>query len=182
MNPNNFNSFSRTIRHFSNQLKMSRFKHISEELRLIVSDWEIKFKTFSEEAITIPLNVQNRSIKQIVGHMIDSVSNNTHRIVHLQYQESPFEFPNYAAFGNNDRWIEIQKYQDANWNDLIQHWKYAHLHFAYVIQHINPEKLQNEWISKHDKKITLEEMIEDFPRHFKLHIEEIVELLTMPLQ
>ena len=71
--------------------------------------------------------------------MIDSVSNNTHRIVHLQYQESPFDFPNYAACGNNEKWITIQNYQDANWEELIQHWKYAHLHFAYVIQNIKGE-------------------------------------------
>lgn len=182
MNANNFNSFTKKIIYFSNQLTMSRFKHISEELRLIVSDWEIKFNSLSEEIITVPRNKQNRTVKEIIGHMIDSVSNNTHRIVHLQYQESPFEFPNYATFGNNDKWVEIQKYQDANWHELIQLWKYTHLHFAYVIQHINPEKLENEWIFDNDKKITLEEMIEDFPRHFKLHISEIVELITMSFQ
>lgn len=161
---------------------MSRFKYIAEEIQLMVSDWEIKFKSISEEAITIPRNLQNRSIKQIVGHMIDSVSNNTHRIVHLQYQESPFDFPNYATYGNNDKWIAIQNYQNANWDELIQHWKYAHLHFAYVIQYIDPEKLDCEWVADKNIKITLREMIEDFPLHFKLHIKEIVELITIPLQ
>lgn len=161
---------------------MGRFKQISEELRSSVSGWETKFKTLSESTISIPRNIQNRSVKQIIGHMIDSVSNNTHRIIHLQYQDSPFEFPNYATYGNNDKWIEIQQYQNANWEELLQHWKYAHLHFAYVIQHINPEKLQNEWVADDNKRITLEEMIEDFPRHFKLHIDEIVELITIAFQ
>ncbi len=156
---------------------MGHFKAISEEIRDLVSEWESNLNSLSEKIITIPRNQQNRSVKEIVGHMVDSVSNNTHRIVHLQYQESPFEFPNYATFGNNDRWIAIQKYQEANWHELVQLWKYAHLHFAYVIQHINPEKLQNEWISEQNKKVTLEEMIEDFPRHFNLHINEIVELI-----
>lgn len=157
---------------------MKRYKYIAEEIRLMVSDWEIKFKSISDEVVTIPRNTQKRSVKQIVGHMIDSVSNNTHRIVHLQYQESPFEFPNYASYGNNDKWIEIQKYQEADWEELIQLWKYAHLHFAFVVQYINPEKLQNEWYAEENVKITLEEMIEDFPRHFKLHIDEIVELIA----
>ena len=161
---------------------MKRFKYIAEDIRLMVSDWELKFKALTEEIYTSPRNSQSRSVKQIVGHMIDSVSNNTHRVIHLQYQDSPFEFPDYAAFGNNDKWIAIQNYQNANWEELIQHWKYAHLHYAFVIQYIDPEKLQNEWISGTGKKITLEAMVEDFPRHFKLHIQEIVELIISSLQ
>lgn len=161
---------------------MTKFKYIAEEIRLMVSDWEIKFKSLTKDSRTIPRNEQNRTIKQIVGHMIDSVSNNTHRIVHLQYQESPFDFPNYATCGNNEKWITIQNYQDANWEELIQHWKYAHLHFAYVIQNINPEKLENKWITEEGAAMTLQDMVEDFPRHFKLHLDEIVELIISPLQ
>lgn len=161
---------------------MVNLKFIAEEIRLGVADWEIKFSTMSNEVVSLPRNSQNRSIKQLVGHMIDSVSNNTHRLVYLQYQESPFEFPNYAASGNNDKWIAIQNYQNANWEELIQHWKYAHLHFAFVIRSINQEKLNNEWISDDNLRITLREMIEDFPRHFKLHLKQIIELLSTSLQ
>jgi len=53
---------------------------------------------------------QYRNIKQILGHKIDSASNNTHRIVYLQYRESPCDYPNYATKGNNDKWIAIQDY------------------------------------------------------------------------
>lgn len=161
---------------------MKKFKYISEEIRLMVSDWEIKLKSISDESLAIPRNSQNRSVKEIIGHMIDSVTNNTHRMVHMQYQDSPFEFPDYAANGNNEKWISIQKYQDADWPELLQLWKYAHLHFAYIVQHIDPEKLNNEWISDKGNRITLEEMIEDFPRHFKLHIQEIIELVVTTLQ
>jgi hypothetical protein len=161
---------------------MKRFKYIAEDIRLMVSDWDIKFKSISDELYSVPRNSQNRSIKQIIGHMIDSVSNNTHRIIHLQYQDSPFEFPDYAAYGNNDKWIAIQNYQNANWEELVQHWKYAHLHYAFVIMYIDPEKLENEWISGTGKIITLEEMVEDFPRHFKLHIGEIIELIASSSQ
>lgn len=161
---------------------MVNLKFITEEIRLVVADWTIKFSTMPEEYISIPKNHQNRSIKELVGHMIDSVSNNTHRLVYLQYQDSPFEFPDYAASGNNDKWIAIQNYQNANWEELIQHWKYAHLHFAFIIRSINPEKLDSEWISDKKVKITLREMIEDFPRHFKLHLDQIIELLSSSLQ
>ena len=109
--------------------------------------------------------------------MVDSASNNTHRIVHLQYQPSPLIFPCYATHGNNDRWIAIQNYQDEDWNDLVQLWKYSNVHICHVIGNINPEKLNNVWISGHNEEISLEAMVVDFPRHFKLHLNEIDELI-----
>jgi hypothetical protein len=131
-----------------------------------------------EEVIAQRRNTQNRTIKQIVGHIIDSNSNNTHRIVHLQYQSSPLIFPNYATFGNNDRWIAIQDYQNEDWMILIQLWKYTLLHISHVIKNVNAEKLNNEWISGPGQKITLKAMIIDFPRHLKLHLSEIKDLIS----
>ena len=157
---------------------MNDFQNIVNEIIAGVTEWEKKFMAFSEKQISIRRNTQNRNIRQIVGHMVDSASNNIHRVVHLQYQKSPFLFPNYATYGNNDRWIAIQNYEEENWEMLVQLWKYLHLHFVHVIQNINPDKLENEWIADKNVKIKLKEMVEDFPRHFKLHISEIEDLLN----
>ncbi len=156
---------------------MPLFVSIAEELEKLAREWEQKFVSLSEEVTTNRRNSQNRSIKQITGHMVDSASNNTHRVVQLQYRELPLRFHNYATFGNNDRWISIQNYQEENWENLVQLWKYSHLHFAHIIQQINPDALQNKWIANFNEKITLQQMVEDFPRHFKLHIQEIEQLL-----
>ncbi|MEZ5106632.1 MAG: hypothetical protein R2757_19170 [Draconibacterium sp.] len=154
------------------------FRSVAEELSPLVEHWAKRFLSLEENEINLVRNTQNRNIKQIVGHMIDSASNNTHRVVHLQYGELPLKFPNYATYGNNDRWIFIQNYEKENWENLVLLWKYSHLHYLHVIQNINPEKLGNEWIADNEVKITLKEMVEDFPRHFKLHISEIEELLN----
>ena len=154
------------------------FKTVTEELSPLVEQWTKKLLSLVENEITLVRNTQKRNIKQIVGHMVDSASNNTHRVVHLQYGELPLKFPNYATYGNNDRWIFIQNYEKENWENLVLLWKYSHLHYLHVIQNINPEKLGNEWIADKNEKITLKEMVEDFPRHFKLHISEIEELLN----
>jgi hypothetical protein len=158
---------------------METFESISQELRQLISEWEVKLLTLDTEVYTTRKNSQNRTIKQIVGHMVDSASNNTHRIVHLQYGENPLTFPNYATHGNNDRWIAIQNYQNENWKELIQLWKYSHLHITHVFLNMNPEKLENKWMSNSKYgDITLKAMVEDFPKHFKLHIGEIEELIS----
>ena len=151
---------------------------ITTEINKLIQEWEPKLASLPDETITNRRNSQNRTIKQILGHLIDSTSNNTHRIVHLQYQSSPFTFPNYATFGNNDRWIAIQDYQNEDWTTLIQLWKFSLLHFCHLIKNVNDDKLQNEWISGPDKTLTLKSMILEFPRHLKLHISEINDLIN----
>jgi hypothetical protein len=154
------------------------FSNISSGILQGLNTWTPKLTKLSEDTIMDKRNNQNRTIKQVLGHMVDSASNNTHRIVHLQYQESPFSFPNYAINGNNDRWIAIQNYQDENWNDLINHWKFSHLHLIHVISNVNQDKLDNEWISESKYgNIKLKDMITDFLRHFNLHLSEIQEII-----
>ena len=159
---------------------MIPFENIVIEIVSLTNEWASKLLLLPEETIADRRNSQDRSIKQIVGHMVDSASNNTHRVVHLQYREFPLRFPNYATYGNNDRWIAIQNYQDENRENLVQQWKYSNLHFTHIIQNVNPEMLQNVWLSDVGEKITLKKMVEDFLPHFKLHLGEIEELATPP--
>jgi len=157
------------------------FTHISNELLSLVEDWEIRLRSLTANQISKPRNSQSRNIRQIIGHMVDSASNNTHRVVHLQYRELPLRFPNYATYGNNEKWISIQNYENENWENLVSLWKFTHLHFVHVIQNIRPDKLKSEWISDPGKRVTLDAMVEDFPRHFHLHLNEIQELIKIEI-
>ena len=157
---------------------MVEFELNNKELLRLVSEWELRLLSLPEEVIGNRRNIQNRTIKQIVGHMVDSASNNTHRIIHLQYNSSPLIYPDYANLGNNDRWIAIQNYQNENWENLVQLWKYSNLHIAHVIDNVNPEKLNNEWISALHQQVSLKAMILDYLSHFKLHLNEIEDLIN----
>ena len=157
---------------------MNEFERNNQELLSLVEEWELKILSLSEEVLTKKENSQHRTIKQIVGHMIDSATNNIHRIVHLQYQPSPLVFPDYANLGNNDRWIAIQDYKSENWNDLVQLWKYLNIHIVHVINHVNPDKLTNEWITALNVKVSLKSMIQNYTGHIRLHLNEIEKLIT----
>lgn len=153
-------------------------KEISEELSTLISDWENKLGALPERTITQRKNSQNRSIRQIVGHMVDSASNNTHRIIHLHYQNSPVKYPDYANLGNNDRWIAIQNYQEEDWKELVGLWAAVNRHMVHLIGQVDQSKLDQYWISALNEKITLREMISDYPRHLKLHLNEISALIN----
>lgn len=156
---------------------MMQFEVNNQEILQLLELWTSKFQALQLSTIRDIRNSQNRNIKQIVGHMVDSASNNTHRIIHLQYQESPLDFPNYATHGNNDRWIAIQNYENENWENLVELWKYAHIHFVHVVRNIDKNKLNNLWNAGDNNQVSLNEMVLDFLRHFKLHIYEIEKIL-----
>jgi hypothetical protein len=160
---------------------IKEFEPLSEEIITLMKEWEPKLLKLPNQVITQRRNNQNRTIKQILGHMIDSASNNTHRIVHLQYQKSPLQFPNYAANGNNDRWIAIQNYQDEDWEDMINMWKFLNLHFVHVIKNVDASKLNHQWFYSEERLISLKDMIIGYLSHFKLHLSEIDELINKGL-
>ncbi len=157
---------------------LKEFEPIVNGISNLIQEWQPKLLSLDNKIITDRRNSQNRTVKQIVGHMADSASNNTHRVVHMQYQTSPLIFPNYATNGNNDRWIAIQNYQKENWEDLVNLWKYSNLHFAHIIQNIDTAKLDNQWDAGDDELVSLKESVTDYLRHLQLHLDEIDELVN----
>ena len=157
---------------------IAEFRQICDELSTHIYEWEVKLATLPERTVTNRKNNQDRSIRQIVGHMVDSASNNTHRVIHMHYQKSPVGYPDYANLGNNDRWIAIQNYQEEDWGELIKLWAALNRHMVHLIRHVDESKLNQQWISALKERVTLREMISDFPRHFKLHLNEISALIN----
>jgi len=156
---------------------MNHLEQISKDTIDILNNLENILENVDINIIDTKRNKQNRTIMQIVGHLCDSASNNTHRIIHLQYQKSPLVFPDYANLGVNDIWIDIQNYNNYDWKELKGLLKYTNIHISNVITNIDSTKLQNKWISATDIQYTLEEMIIDYPLHFKIHFDEICDLI-----
>jgi hypothetical protein len=144
------------------------------EIKEIVTEWETKLLSLPENAISENRNHQNRTIKQLLGHLVDSASNNHQRMVRLQYSNH-LVFPDYTQ--DNDLWISIQDYQHAEWQNLVQLWKSFNLHIIHLIQCVDVTKLDNFWTDFEGSKVTLKDMIKGYPEHLKLHIDDIKNLL-----
>ena len=150
-------------------------KNCTDAIYEVIKEWEEKLISLSEETISQRRNKQNRTIKQILGHLIDSASNNHQRIIRLQYNDC-LEFPDYQQ--HNDLWIALQDYQHADWNNLIQLWKYYNLHLIRIINVVDESKLANYWTNFEGEKTTLEMMIMGYLWHLNLHMNEINELIN----
>ncbi len=151
------------------------FSPITNGIRIYLDDWEPVLLALPAETLTTRTNAQNRSIKQILGHLIDSAANNHQRMIRLQYNEQ-LDFPDYQQ--DNDLWIALQDYQHEDWMVIVQLWKYYNLHLIQLIQSVDPTKLTNRWQNFEKNTVTLQQMIEGYLGHMELHLGEIGELIN----
>lgn len=149
-------------------------RNITNGIARIVDQWESRLRNLTYEEIAERRNYQDRTVKQLVGHMVDSASNNQQRMTRLQYNDV-LEFPDYTQ--DNDRWIAIQNYQDFEWSNLISLWKFSNLHIIHVIENMDISKLGNVWTDYEGNKVTLADMVSGYLSHLQLHTDEIEDIL-----
>lgn len=151
------------------------FLDLRNGINQIISVWESKLLNLPVEVISQRKNSQNRTIKQLIGHLIDSASNNQQRMVRLQYNPELI-FPDYTQ--SNDLWIAIQNYQESDWANLVSFWKCYNLHIIQIIENVDVSKLNNTWTDFEGNVVTLQEMLNGYLEHLKLHMSEIEELIN----
>ncbi len=167
---------------------MIDYSEITDGILAVVEKETPILMSLPEDVITERLNCQNRSIKMLVGHMIDSASNNQQRMVRLQYaprvgyslpdgrgDRGLLVFPDYTQ--DNDLWIHLQNYQHEDWHNLVQLWRSANIHIIQVIKSVDQSKLNNYWLDFEGNQVTLDAMIRGYLDHLTLHVGQIHELL-----
>ena len=110
------------------------------------------------------------SKKEILGHLIDSASNNHQRFVRAA-QNAAIDFPVYKQ----DSWVELQHYNEMDWLNLIELFYQYNYHISRVIDFLPAESFDNLCNIGKDKPVTVKFIVEDYLRHLKHHIEKILE-------
>lgn len=131
----------------------------------IVESFYNKLISVESDITGVKLAEDKWSLKEIVGHLIDSASNNHQRFVRLQISDL-LDFPPYQG----EVWVNNQKHNSMNWGMLISLWYNYNLLLLNIINEIDSSKLENVWI-KEEAAIPLSELIIHYFRHLELHIE-----------
>jgi hypothetical protein len=117
---------------------------------------------------------------EILGHLVDSATNNHQRFVRAQFTDD-LVFPGYEQ----DGWVNAQKYREESWPDLVQLWSSYNLHLLHVFSVIPADTLTNlrekhsldkiafEYVPQ-DKPATLEYLIRDYVDHLRHHLRQIL--------
>ncbi len=106
----------------------------------IINDFYTEFKNLDEKLTGINLAEDKWSLKQIIGHLIDSASNNHQRFVRMQLEDL-LNYPDYKT----DDWLKIENHNSMDFNDLLLLFVYFNRLIGKIIGNIRPECLQNKW-------------------------------------
>ncbi len=109
------------------------------------------------------------SKKQILGHLIDSAANNNQRFIRILI-EAPAAIPPYQP----EKWVVLQGYQEHDWQLMVTLWAAYNRHIAFVIQRIPLAELDRECSIGDKPPVTLRWLIEDYLRHLKDHLRQVV--------
>ena len=109
------------------------------------------------------------SKKEVLGHLIDSASNNHQRFVRAQLS-SEIRLPEYQQ----EDWVRSQSYQTESWENLVQLWRSFNMHLLHVGTLIPGERLSSMCFIGTNEPVTLEFIFIDYVRHVKHHLQQIL--------
>lgn len=113
-------------------------------------------------------NPEKWSNKEILGHLIDSATNNHQRFIQTQFEELPKIW-----YGQNN-WVKKNNYQNINKKVLIDFWTIYNNHLIHIAKNIQPEKLKNICEKKDRTKLTIEFPLCDYIKHLEHHLNQII--------
>jgi hypothetical protein len=116
------------------------------------------------------------TVKEVIGHLIDSAANNHQRFVRGQFvaAEGVLVLPKY----DQNAWVRVQQYADAPWNELIALWASYNRHLARVIR-VLPARAQSVRCKiGDDEPMTLGFIVEDYLAHLRHHLTKIWERIA----
>lgn len=109
------------------------------------------------------------SPKEIMGHLIDSACNNQQKFVRTM-QQPHLNFVGYKQ----DDWVVLQKYNDANWLEIINIWVAYNRQIAHIIETVDPSVLRHTISIEGSEPFTLQFIMTDYAEHLKHHLRQVL--------
>jgi hypothetical protein len=143
-------------------------KELSEKLISVIDAAEPRLRKVSEAESEKPVLSGGWSRKQVLGHLIDSASNNHQRFVRAVLQSS-LDFPGYEQDEN----IRLQAPQQADWLLLISLWAAYNRYLAHIIARLPASKLETPCRIGSGAPVTLKFLATDYLTHLLHHLTQI---------
>ena len=123
------------------------------------------------------------SPREIIGHLIDSASNNHQRFVRMRDRDDLV-----VEGYEQDAWVSAQRYQDAPWQELVLLWTTYNRHLARLMAAIpaadrdRPRQVHNLHLRAFravpaDRAATLGYFMNDYVDHLEHHLMQIEQML-----
>jgi hypothetical protein len=136
-------------------------------LKEILGQIPAKLISIHEDEAQQKPNPKKWSKKEILGHLIDSASNNHQRFVRLQI-DNAIALPKYKQ----DEWVIVEHWEQKDWKDIIALWHLYNQHILHIFQYVDETKLSNT-ITLGEENYSLQFLIDDYVDHMEHHLKQI---------
>jgi len=109
------------------------------------------------------------SKKEILGHLLDSASNNHQRFVRAALQ-GELTFPGYEQ----DKLVDLQNFREMDWDFLVDLWTSYNRFLAHVLAVLPANAAGITCHIGSSAPATLQFIAEDYVAHLKHHLNQIV--------
>jgi hypothetical protein len=141
---------------------------LSVQLLRVVNSADRLLRQCTAEGSRRPVLDGGWSRRQVLGHLIDSASNNHQRFVRAALEGS-LDFPAY----DQDGWAGVQAADEADWLILIELWTNYNRYLAHVIARLPRARLDAPVRIGQNQPVTLQFLAEDYLRHLVHHLRQI---------
>ena len=140
------------------------------ELSQLVDEFTNRINDIPEEIFSAKPRPEKWSKKEVLGHLIDSASNNLRRFICGQYDSSP------KITYQQDFWVMANDYQNIKKENVIQLWKLLNEQICEVLRTM-PDQNASLLCDTGKDNIQLhsiEWLAEDYIKHLKHHLNQIL--------
>lgn len=121
-----------------------------------------------DEEMTYKPAADKWSRKEILGHLIDSATNNHQRFIRIQFENTP-----HIVYDQNN-WVDCSGYQKLDTKHIIHFWEVYNKHLVYVIMNIPEWQMERTCMTNGDTPVTLRWLIDDYVVHMEHHLRQLV--------
>lgn len=143
-------------------------REIAEQLAGIVERAARALRETSDQDAGAPALPGGWSRKQVIGHLIDSASNNHQRWVRAALAGGVV-WPGYDQNGC----VRIEAFQEASWPMLVDVWEALNRLLVHVLAHLPAEAASAPCRIGDHEAIPLDQLARDYVRHMLHHLDQI---------
>jgi DinB superfamily len=134
----------------------------------LVDNVALRLKSVEDDVASARPGEGKWSMKEIIGHLMDSAANNHQRFVRAP-AVGELKLPGY----DQDEWVSRQNYQETDWPLLLELWRLYNHHVAHVIRQIPEERLYTVCRIGEYEPCTLRFVVEDYVDHMNHHLKQV---------
>ena len=141
--------------------------HAMQSLRTLLTVLPGRLKTIVPESAAAKSDA-GWSVREELGHLVDSAANNHQRIVRAQVEENP-AMPGY----DGEKWVALHAYQQRDWNEVIVMWEQLNRLLLAAAEAVPDEGWSRTCTIAGSKPLTLQFVLEDYMNHMREHLRHM---------